>query len=65
MNVIQVLLLCWAAGLVLERRGDKIIVRGIKPDAPPHLIDLLREHKTVLLTLLTDRESHTNHQSVE
>lgn len=55
MNVIEVLLLTWAAGLVLSRRGDKLVVSGVKPDTPAQLMDLLREHKPELLALLTDR----------
>ena len=53
MNVIQVLLLTWAAGLVLERRGEKLIVKGTSPETPTQLLDLLREHKPALLALLT------------
>jgi hypothetical protein len=55
MNVLQVLLLAWAAGLVLERRGDKLVVKGLKPDVPPELLNLLREHKPALLAVMTDQ----------
>lgn len=55
MNVIEVLLICWAAGLVLERRGDKLIVKGATRDTPAQLLDLLREHKADLLRVMTDR----------
>lgn len=55
MNAVQLLLLCWAAGLVVERRGDKLIAKGFCPDTPPQLLDLLREHNSTLLPLLTDR----------
>lgn len=55
MNVIETLLLCSPAGLALERRGDKLIVKGAGPDTPARLLDLLRKHKPELLALLTDR----------
>lgn len=55
MNVLEVLLLAWAAGLVLERRGDKLILKGAGPDTPPQLLELLREHKPALLAILTER----------
>jgi hypothetical protein len=61
MTTIEVLLTAWAAGLVLERRGDQVIVRGLKPGAPPELLDLLREHKPQLLALMTDREASEPH----
>jgi len=54
MNTIQVLLLVWAAGLVLERRGDLIVIRGIKPTTSPQLLDLIRTHKPQLLAVMTD-----------
>jgi len=54
MNTIQVLLMVWAAGLVLERRGESIVVRGIKPNTTPELLDLIREHKPQLLAVMTD-----------
>ena len=54
MNVLQILLLAWAAGLSLERRGDKLIVKGKGADAPQELMDLLREHKADLLRLMAD-----------
>lgn len=55
MNTIEVLLLAWAAGLVLERRGEKLIVKGADPNTPTQLLDLLREHKQELLRVMTDR----------
>lgn len=54
MKTFEVLLLVWAAGLVLERRDDSIVVRGIKPATPPELLDLIREHKPKLLAVMTD-----------
>jgi hypothetical protein len=61
MTTIEVLLTAWAAGLVLEHRGDQIVVHGIKPDPPSELLDLLREHKPRLLALMTDREASEPH----
>ena len=55
MTTIETLLIAWAAGLVLERRGDQIIVHGLKPGAPPELLTLLRDHKPQLLALMLDR----------
>lgn len=57
MTTIEVLLIAWAAGLVLDRRGDQIVVHGLKPDSPPELLHMLREHKPQLLALMTDRET--------
>lgn len=57
MTTIKVLLIAWAAGLVLERRADQIIVHGIEPGSSPELLDLLREHKPQLLALMTDRKT--------
>jgi hypothetical protein len=53
-TTIEALLVAWAAGLVLERRGDQIVVHGLKPGAPPELLDMLREHKPQLLALMLD-----------
>ena len=50
MTVFEVLLVAWAAGLVLECRGDQILIRGLLPTTPPEMLDLLREHKPALLT---------------
>ncbi|EIL96727.1 hypothetical protein [Rhodanobacter thiooxydans] len=58
MTTIEVLLIVWAAGVVLERRGDQIVVRGIKPDTPPELLDLLRQRKADLLAVLTDNATN-------
>lgn len=55
MTTIEVLLITWAAGLVLDRRGDQIIVHGFKPDSPPELLHMLREHKPQLLAVMADR----------
>jgi len=57
MSTIEVLLIAWAAGLVLERRGETVIVKGLQPEAPPQLLVLLREHKAALLTVLTDQST--------
>jgi hypothetical protein len=54
MKTIEVMLLVWAAGLVLERRDDSIVIRGINPATPPELLDLIREHKPQLLAVMTD-----------
>jgi hypothetical protein len=51
MTVFEVLLIAWAAGLVLERRGDQMIVHGLKPEAPAELLQVLRDHKAELLGL--------------
>lgn len=61
MTTIEILLIAWAAGLVLERRGNQIIVHGIKPNSPPELLHMLREHKPQLLALMTDREASKPH----
>jgi hypothetical protein len=61
MTTIEILLIAWAAGLVLERRGNQIIVHGIKPDSPSELLDLLRGHKPQLLALMTDSEASEPH----
>ncbi len=55
MTAIEALFVAWAAGLVLERRGDQIVVQGLKPGAPPELLAMLREHKPQLLALMLDR----------
>lgn len=53
-TALEVLLIAWAAGLVLERREDSILIRGIKPATPPELLDLIREQKPQLLAVMTD-----------
>lgn len=58
MTTIEILLIAWAAGVVLERRGDQIVVRGIKPDTPPELLNLLRQRKADLLAVLTDNATN-------
>lgn len=55
MTTLELLLMAWAAGLVLERRDGKLIVKGLTPDTPPELVDLLREHKPALLAILSER----------
>lgn len=56
MNVIEVLLLAWSAGLVLERRGANVIVKGVdQSTVSPELLTCLREHKPALLAVLTDQ----------
>lgn len=55
MTTIEVLLTAWAAGIVLERRGNQIIVHGIKPYAPLELLACLRMHKPQLLAVMADR----------
>jgi|SRR6185312_7384945 len=60
MTIIEVLLLVWAAGLVLKRRGDLIVIRGIKPTTTPELLDLIREHKPQLLAVMTDTTTRAN-----
>lgn len=54
MNPIEVLLMCWAAGLVLERKDDAIVIRGITPETPRELLELIRENKPKLLAFMTD-----------
>lgn len=55
MTTIEVLLIAWAAGFVLERRGDQVVVHGLKPYAPPELLACLRAHKPQLLAVMADR----------
>lgn len=55
MTTIEVLLIAWAAGLVLERRGDQIVVHGLKSDTPPELLACLRAHKPQLLAVMAER----------
>jgi hypothetical protein len=55
MTTIEVLLIAWAAGLVLERRGDQVIVHGLRPEAPPEMLACLRAHKPQLLAVTADR----------
>ena len=56
MNVIEVLLIAWSAGLVLERHGDTILVKGAdRSTVPAELLACLREHKQSLLPVLTDQ----------
>lgn len=61
MTTIEILLITWAAGLVLERRGNQIVVHGMKPNSPPELLRMLRDHKPQLLALMTDREANAPH----
>lgn len=56
MSALQVLLLAWAAGLVLERKGDALIVKGADPSTlPPELLACLRENKAALLAILAEK----------
>lgn len=55
MSTLEVLLIAWAAGLVLERRGEQLAIRGLEQTTPPQLLDLLREHKSSLLAVMTDQ----------
>ena len=59
MTTLEVLLIAWAAGLVLERRGDKLIVKGLKPEAPPQLLAVLKDQKAALMQMLADRQPQT------
>ena len=54
MKTIEILLLVWAAGLVLERHDGSIVIRGVKPETPTELLNLIREHKPQLLAVMTD-----------
>lgn len=56
MTTIELLLLVWAAGLRLERRGDEVYCIGKSRDeVHPALLALIREHKQQLLSIMTDR----------
>lgn len=57
MNTVEVLLFASAARLVLERRGDKIIVKGVTPKTPPELLEALRVNKSDLLAILPSRSA--------
>lgn len=57
MNALEVLLIAWAADVTLERHGDEIRARGIKPHHPPELIVTLRNHKQQLLAFLVDQDA--------
>jgi len=59
-TILEVLLIAWAAGLVLERRGDQIIVRGLQAGAPVELLQMLRDHKPQLLAVMTDTTTRAN-----
>lgn len=55
MNVLETLLLVWAAGGVLSRDGDRLHIEAPKGAIPPQLLDALRANKASLLTLLPMR----------
>lgn len=55
MNPVQVLLLCWAAGAVLSRDGDRLHVEASKGSMPPELLEALRANKAALLAILPAR----------
>lgn len=55
MNPVQVLLLCWAAGAVLSRDGDRLRVEASKASMPSELLEALRVNKPVLLAILPER----------
>lgn len=57
MNPLQVLLLCWAAGAVLSRDGDRLHVEAGKGGLPPELLDALRANKPALLAILPARST--------
>lgn len=57
MNPVQVLLLCWAAGAVLSRDGDRLHVEASKDSMPPELLDALRANKPALLAILPARST--------
>jgi hypothetical protein len=52
MNLLQTLLLVWAAGGVLSRDGGSLRVEVSKGALPPQLLDALRENKADLLAIL-------------
>ena len=54
MNVLQTLLLVWAAGGVLSRDGDHLRIEAPKGAIPPKLLDVLRENKTELLASIPE-----------
>ncbi|MCP1372627.1 hypothetical protein [Dyella lutea] len=55
MNVLETLLLVWAAGGVLSRDGDRLHIEAPKGAIPPQLLDALRANKASLLALLPMR----------
>lgn len=57
MNPLQVLLLCWAAGAVLTRDGDRLHVEASKGSMPPELLAALRTNKPALLAILPARST--------
>lgn len=62
MNPLQVLLLCWAAGAVLSRDGDRLHVEASKGSMPPELLEALLANKTALLAILPEqlRAAHSH-----
>jgi hypothetical protein len=57
MNPLQTLLLCWAAGAVLTRDGDRLYVEAPKKVIPSELIEALRNNKAALLSILPARSN--------
>lgn len=55
MNVIEVLLVAWAAGLVLTRDGDGLHINKRKEEVPLELLEALRANKLELLAILPDQ----------
>jgi hypothetical protein len=59
LNPMQTLLMCWAAGAVLTRDGDRVHVEAPKGMIPPELIEALRHNKAALLAILPARSKET------
>lgn len=55
MNPVQVLLLCWAAGAVLSRDGNRLHVEASKGSMPSELLEALCVNKATLLAILPAR----------
>lgn len=55
MNVLETLLLVWAAGGVLSRDGDRLHIEAPKGAIPPQLLEALRANKVSLLAVLPMR----------
>lgn len=58
MNVLETLLLVWAAGGVLSRDGDRLHIEAPKGAIPSQLLDALRANKASLIAVLPER-AHT------
>lgn len=61
-NPLQTLLLCWAAGAVLTRDGDRLHVEASKGAMAPELLNALRANKTELLAILPERSEAQPHK---